>query len=195
MENNVMYKNEIFFMTEETFKEGGEFSSWFVKDIYTNSENDKIYVISRMVPFTPDDDEDCEYYEDYEEKIINSEIENYFNENQIITMKSFEKEYERLYRKKMKYDIKNIDSLDNYSPDIGNKFTVIEYESNDEKKSYRNFIVKNVIYIEDTKEKVYVISYDVNGEKNYTEENPFYVKNIKNFILSFGFYNNCEVII
>lgn len=193
MENNVMYKNEIFFMTEETSKEGGEFSSWFVKDIYTNSENDKIYVISRIEPFTPGDSKNREYYEHYDERIINSEIETYFDENQLVTMKSFEKEYEKLYRKKMKYDIKNIDLLDNYSPDIGNKFTVIEYGSNDERKSYRNFIIKNVIYIEDTKEKVYVISYDVNGEKNYTEENPFYVKNVKNFILSFGFYNNCEV--
>ena len=190
-----MYKNEVFFMTEETSKEGGEFSSWFVKDIYTNSENDKIYVISRIEPFTPGDSENCEYYEFYDERIINSEIETYFDENQLVTMKSFEKEYEKLYQKNMKCDIKNIDLLDNYFPDRGTKFTVIEYGSNDEKKSYRNFIVKNVIYIEDTKETVYVISYDVNGEKNYTEENPFYVKNIKNFILSFGFYNNCEVII
>lgn len=190
-----MYKNEIFFLTEETSKEGGEFSSWFVKDIYTNSENDKIYVISRIEPFTPGDSKKCEYYEFYDERIINSEIETHFDENQLVTMKSFEKEYEKLYLKNMNSCIKNIDLLDNYSPDRGNKFTVIEYGSNDEKKSYRNFIVKNVIYIEDTKETVYVISYDVNGEKNYTEENPFYVKNIKNFILSFGFYNNCEVII
>lgn len=183
-----MYKNEIFFMTEETFKEGGEFSSWFVKDIYTNSENDKIYVISRMVPFTPDDDEDCEYYEDYEERIINSEIENYFDENQIVTIKSFEKEYEKLYRKKMKYDIKNIDSLDNYSPDNGDTFTVIIDKENDKKENYK-FYVKDIVYIEDTKEKIYVMTCKMNGEKNY------YVKNIKNFILSFGFgvYNTCEV--
>lgn len=181
-----MYKDEIFFLSEDTNKDTEVFP-WYVKDIYTNSENKNIYVVSSVDEFVNDEELTSDI-------IITKNIEDYFG-NRIATMKSFEKEYERLYRKKMKYNIKNIDSLDNYSPDIGNKFTVIEYESNDEKKSYRNFIVKNVIYIEDTKEKVYVISYDVNGEKNYTEENPFYVKNIKNFILSFGFYNNCEVII
>lgn len=179
-----MYKNEIFFLAEDT-NEDTEVFSWYVKDIYTNSENKNIYVVSSVDDFVNDEELTSDI-------IITNNIEDYFG-NGIATMKSFEKEYEKLYRKKMKYDIKNIDSLDNYSPDIDNKFTVIEYGSNDEKKSYWNFIVKNVIYIEDTKEKVYVISYDVNGEKNYTEENPFYVKNVKNFILSFGFYNNCEV--
>ena len=190
-----MYKNEVFFMTEETSKEGGEFSSWFVKDIYTNSENNKIYVISRIEPFTPGDSKNCEYYENYDERIINSEIETYFDENQLVTIKSFEKEYEKLYQKNLKCDIKNIDLLDNYSPNKGDKFIVIEYENIDEKKSSREFFIKDVIYIEDTKEKIYVISYENNGEKNYIEKTPFYVKNIKNFILSFGFYTNCEVMI
>ena len=174
-----MYKDEIFFLAEDTNKDTEVFS-WYVKDIYTNSENKNIYVVSSVDDFVNDEELTSDI-------IITKNIEDYFG-NRIATMKSFEKEYERLYRKKMKYDIKNIDSLDNYSPDKGDTFTVIIDKENDKKENYK-FYVKDIVYIEDTKEKIYVMTHGVNGEKNY------YVKNIKNFILSFGFgfYNTCEV--
>ena len=107
-ENKItLEKNEIFFRTEETSREGGEFSTWYVKDIFTGSNNNVLYLISEL---------DSEYNNSFYLK--EEELENFLNSIQVVykgtfaqkenELKEYLNNYNNIIKKAEKVEIKNL---------------------------------------------------------------------------------------